>query len=100
MIHPTAVIHPKAEIAPDVVVGPFSVIDEGVSIGAGTVIGPNVYITGITRIGAGNRFHAGCVIGDFPQDLRYKGEATILEIGDGNTFREHVTIHRSNSTQE
>jgi UDP-N-acetylglucosamine acyltransferase len=52
-------------------------------------------LTGETRIGAGNRFHAGCVIGDAPQDLKYQNEPTRLRIGDNNVFREHVTVHRS-----
>jgi UDP-N-acetylglucosamine acyltransferase len=64
------------------------------------VVGPHVYLTGLTTIGAGNRFHAGCVIGDAPQDLKYQNEPTRLRIGDQNVFREHVTIHRSNKTAE
>ncbi len=100
MIHPTAVVHPKAVLDPSVTVGPYAVIDEGVVIGPECVIGPYVYITGQTVIGARNRFHAGCVIGDAPQDLKYKGEPTRLRIGDGNVFREHVTVHRSNNPEE
>lgn len=96
MIHPTAIIHPKAKLDSSVQVGPFAVIDEGVELGAICVVGPHVYLTGLTTIGAGNRFHAGCVIGDAPQDLKYKNEPTRLRIGDHNVFREHVTIHRSN----
>ena len=95
MIHPTAIIHPKAKLNATVQVGPFAVIDEGVELGANCVVGPHVCLTGLTTIGAGNRFHAGCVIGDAPQDLKYKGEPTRLRIGDQNVFREHVTIHRS-----
>ncbi|MCS7338329.1 MAG: acyl-ACP--UDP-N-acetylglucosamine O-acyltransferase [Verrucomicrobiae bacterium] len=100
MIHPTAVIHPKAVLDPSVTVGPYAVIDEGVVIGPECVIGPYVYITGQTVIGARNRFHAGCVIGDAPQDLKYKGAPTRLRIGDNNVFREHVTVHRSNNPDE
>jgi len=95
LIHPTAVIHPRAQIDSSVSVGPYSVIDEFVSIGAGCVIGPHTYFTGHTAIGARNRFHAGCVVGEAPQDLKYKGAPTRLRIGDDNTVREHVTIHRS-----
>jgi UDP-N-acetylglucosamine acyltransferase len=95
VIHSTAVIHPKAQLHPTVRVGPYAVIDADVVVGAECEIGPHVYLTGITRIGAGNRFHAGCVIGDAPQDLKYKGEPTGLRIGDNNVFREHVTVHRS-----
>jgi UDP-N-acetylglucosamine acyltransferase len=71
------------------------VIDGGVELGADCVVGPHVYLTGLTTIGIGNRFHAGCVIGDAPQDLKYKDEPTRLRIGDHNVFREHFTAHRS-----
>jgi UDP-N-acetylglucosamine acyltransferase len=100
MIHPTAIIHPQARLDATVQVGPFAVIDAGVELGADCVVGPHAYLTGETKIGAGNRFHAGCVIGDAPQDLKYKNEPTRLRIGDGNVFREHVTVHRSNKTAE
>jgi UDP-N-acetylglucosamine acyltransferase len=95
MIHPTAIIHPKAKLDASVEVGPCAVIDEGVELGAQCVVGPHVYLTGLTTIGAHNRFHAGCVIGDAPQDLKYDGTPTRLRIGDHNVFREHVTVHRS-----
>ena len=95
MIHPTAIIHPQAKLNTTVQIGPFAVVDAGVELGANCVVGPHAYLTGETKIGAGNRFHAGCVIGDAPQDLKYKDEPTRLRIGDGNVFREHVTIHRS-----
>jgi UDP-N-acetylglucosamine acyltransferase len=95
MIHPTAVIHPKAKVDSSVIVGPYAVIDEAVVIGANCQLGPQVYITGVTTIGENNRFHAGCVIGDAPQDLKYKAEPTRLRIGDHNVFREHFTAHRS-----
>jgi UDP-N-acetylglucosamine acyltransferase len=100
MIHPTAIIHPKAKLDSSVRVGPYAVIDEGVELGANCVIGPHVYLTGLAKIGAGNTFHAGCVIGDAPQDLKYKNEPTGLRIGEKNVFREHVTIHRSTKTAE
>ena len=95
MIHPTAIIHPKAKLDATVQVGPYAVIDGGVELGADCVVGPHVYLTGLTTAGASNRFHAGCVIGDAPQDLKYKDEPTCLRIGDHNVFREHVTVHRS-----
>src|ERR1044072_8010525 len=95
MIHPTAIIHPKAKLDSTVQIGPYAVIDEGVELGAHCVVGPHVYLTGQTNIGARNRFHAGCVIGDAPQDLKYKDEPTGLRIGDDNVFREHMTAHRS-----
>ena len=95
MIHPTAIIHPKAKLDPSVRVGPYVVIDEGVELGPQCVIGPHVYLTGLTVIGAHNRFHAGCVIGDAPQDLKYDGKPTRLRIGDHNVFREQFSVHRS-----
>lgn len=95
MIHPSAVLHPKAQVDPTVEVGPGVVIDADVAVGPGCILGPHVYLTGRTVIGARNRFHAGCVIGDAPQDLKYRGEPTDLVIGEENVFREHVTVHRS-----
>jgi UDP-N-acetylglucosamine acyltransferase len=63
-------------------------------------VGPHVHLTGHTTIGDGNRFYSGAVIGEAPQDLKYKGEPTRLRIGDGNVFREHVTVHRSAKAEE
>lgn len=100
MIHPTAIVHPKAKLHSSVRVGPYAVVDEGVEIGAHCVIGPHVYLTGLTTIGAHNCFHAGSVIGDAPQDVKYDGAPTRLRIGDHNLFREHVTVHRSNKVGE
>jgi len=100
MLHPTAIIAPTAQLAPDVQVGPYAVIDGHVTLGSGCIVGPHVHLTGHTTIGARNRFHAGCVIGDAPQDLKYKDEPTRLTIGDDNVFREHVTVHRSNKLAE
>ena len=97
MIHPTAIIHPKAQLDSTVDVGPFAVIDEHVVIGPNCRIGPHAYLTGHTNVGAKNTFHAGCVIGEAPQDLKYHGEPTRLRIGDQNIFREHVTVHRSST---
>jgi UDP-N-acetylglucosamine acyltransferase len=100
MIHPTAIIHPCAQVDASVGVGPYAVIDEGVVLAAGCVVGPYVHLTGQTTIGPRNVFHAGCVIGDAPQDLKYHGEPTRLCIGSDNVFREHVTVHRSNKLEE
>jgi UDP-N-acetylglucosamine acyltransferase len=100
MIHATAVVHPRAQLDSTVEVGPYAVIDEHVLMGSGCIVGPHVYLTGLTTIGAHNEFHAGCVIGDAPQDLKYKKAPTRLRIGDHNVFREHVTAHRSNSSDE
>ena len=95
MVHPTAIVHPDATLGPGVSVGPYAIIDAHVTVGAKCVIGPHVYLTGSTTIGARNHFHAGAVIGDAPQDLKYDGEPTRLRIGDHNVFREHATVHRS-----
>jgi len=100
MIHASAVIHPRAQLDPTVAVGPYAVIDEHVTVGPGCILGPYVHLTGHTAIGAHNRFHAGCVIGDAPQDLKYRDEPTRLRIGDHNVFREHTTVHRSNKGAE
>lgn len=100
MIHPTAIIHPQAQLDPTVFVGPYTVIDAGVVLGAHCVVGPHAQLTGQTTIGTHNIFHAGCVIGDAPQDLKYKDAPTGLRIGDHNVFREHVTVHRSNKPPE
>lgn len=100
MIHPTAIIHPRAKLDASVRVGPYAVVDEGVEVGPDCVIGPHVYLTGQTTIGAHNRFYAGCVIGEAPQDLKYAGEPTRLRIGEHNVFREHVTAHRSSRPEQ
>jgi len=100
MIHPTAIIHPSAKLGANVRINAYAVIDADVELGADCVVGPHAYLTGVTKIGAGNKFHAGCVIGDAPQDLKYQGEPTRVEIGNNNVFREHVTVHRSNKLTE
>jgi len=95
VIHPTAIVDPGAKLDSTVRVGPYAVIDAGVELGAHCVVGPHAYLTGLTTIGAHNVFHAGCVIGDAPQDLKYRNEPTRLRIGNHNVFREHFTVHRS-----
>jgi UDP-N-acetylglucosamine acyltransferase len=95
MIHPTALISPQAKLDSTVQVGPYAVIDAGVELGAGCVVGPHVYLTGLLTAGTYNHFHAGCVIGDAPQDLKYDGTPTRVRIGAHNVFREHVTVHRA-----
>ena len=94
MIDPRAVISPQAQIAADVDIGPFSIIGAQVVIGAGTWIGPHAVINGPTRIGADNKIFQFASLGDAPQDKKYKGEPTRLEIGDRNVFREFVTVNR------
>lgn len=94
MIDPRAIVDPSARLADDVSVGPFSIIGAEVEIGPGTAVGPHVVINGPCRIGAGNRIHPFASLGDAPQDLKYAGEPTRLEIGDRNVIREYVTINR------
>jgi UDP-N-acetylglucosamine acyltransferase len=100
MIHPTAIIHPKAQLDPTVRVGPYAVIDEGVTLGARCVVGPHAHLTGLLTAGPDNQFHTGCVLGGPPQDLKYKDAPTRLRIGSNNVFREHVTVHCSNKPEE
>lgn len=91
--HPTAVIHPDARLADDVEVGAYSVIGAHVEIGAGSWIGPHVVVEGHTRIGEHNRIFQFCSVGAIPQDKKYAGEPTRLEIGDNNTIREFCTLN-------
>lgn len=95
MIHPTAVISPKAQIDSSCEIGPHAVIDAGVTLGPQCRVGPHVYLTGLLTAGANNQFHAGCILGDAPQDLKYRNEPTRLLIGDNNVFREGATVHRA-----
>ncbi|GMV54418.1 MAG: acyl-[acyl-carrier-protein]--UDP-N-acetylglucosamine O-acyltransferase [Betaproteobacteria bacterium] len=92
-IHPSALVSPKAELAADVQVGPYAVIGAGVRIGPGTVIGSHTVIEGETTIGDDNRIHGFCSLGGPPQDKKYRGERTRLEIGDRNTIREFCTFN-------
>jgi UDP-N-acetylglucosamine acyltransferase len=94
MIDSRAVVSPQAQLASDVEVGPFTVIGPGVEIGAGTWIGPHAVINGPTRIGKDNKIFQFASLGDAPQDKKYKGEPTRLEIGDRNIFRESCTVNR------
>jgi len=96
-IHPTALVDPKARLAGNVVVGPFSVIGAQVEIGEESWIGAHVVLDGRTRIGRRNRIFHFASIGAPPQDKKYAGEDTAVEIGDGNTIREYVTINRGTS---
>jgi len=93
-IHPTAVIDPQAELGVDVVVGPYAIVGAGVELGDRTEVGGGAQIRGLTRVGTENRVFPQALIGFDPQDLKYHGEATRLEIGDGNHFRELCTVHR------
>ncbi|MFP5394069.1 MAG: acyl-ACP--UDP-N-acetylglucosamine O-acyltransferase [Gammaproteobacteria bacterium] len=92
-IHPTAIVDPKAQLHESVTVGPYSMIGPHVVIGAGTTVGPHVVIEGHTTIGENNKFFQFSSIGAAPQDKKWAGEPTRLEIGDGNTIREFVTMN-------
>jgi len=93
-IHPTAIVHDGAQLAAEVAVGPYSIIGPGVELGEGTWIGAHVVLDGRTRIGRRNRIFHFTSIGAPPQDKKYAGEDTAVEIGDDNTIREYVTINR------
>ena len=92
--HPTAVIHPKAQLASSVTVGPYTVIGEDVELGDDCEVMSHVVLKGPAKFGRGNRVFPYASIGQDPQDTKYKGERTYLEIGDGNILREFVTLHR------
>ena len=93
-IHPSAIVHPGARLASDVTVGPYSVIGPQVEAGEGTWIGSHVVIDGRTRLGRRNKIYHFASIGGPPQDKKYAGEETSVEIGDDNTIREYVTVNR------
>ena len=94
MIHPTAIVHPGARIGKDVEIGAYSIVGEHVEIGDRTSVGPHVVIEGHTRIGCDNRIFQFSSLGAMPQDKKYAGEPTRLEIGDRNTIREFCTFNR------
>ncbi|MFM1910841.1 MAG: UDP-N-acetylglucosamine acetyltransferase [Pseudomonadota bacterium] len=96
-IHPTAIVDPKAELGNDVTVGPYSLIGPDVKIDNGTSIGSHVVITGHTSIGKHNQIFQFSSLGEAPQDKKYQGEPTKLEIGDHNTIREFCTFNRGTS---
>lgn len=98
-IHPTAIVAPQARLAEDVTVGPYAVIGPDVVIGAGSSVGPHCVIEGHTTIGRENRFFQFSSVGAAPQDKKYKGEPTRLEIGDRNTVREFCTFN-TGTTQD
>ena len=93
MIHPTAIVDPAARIGAHVSIGAYSLIGPHVEIGDDTEIGPHVVIKAHTRIGRGNRIYQFCSLGEVPQDKKYAGEDTRLEIGDRNTIREFCTFN-------
>jgi len=94
-IHATAIVDAQAEIGSGAVIGPYSVIGPDVVLGPNCWLQHHVTLSGPSRIGSQNKFYAYCSIGQQTQDLKYRGEPTYLEIGEGNTFREFVTVNRS-----
>ncbi|HBS28381.1 MAG TPA: acyl-[acyl-carrier-protein]--UDP-N-acetylglucosamine O-acyltransferase [Phycisphaerales bacterium] len=93
-VHPTAIVHPRAELHESAVVGPYSVIGAGVRVGARTVLHNHVTVQGPTTLGEDNIVYPYAVLGAEPQDLKFKGHDTCLEIGSRNRIREHATVHR------
>lgn len=99
-IHPTAIIEPGAELGVDVSIGAFSVVGSNVKIGDGSVLSPHVVIDGDTHLGSNNKVSSFTVIGGEPQSVSYNGEPTKVRIGDNNTFRENITVHRGTMEDE
>lgn len=95
VIHPTAVVSPKAELGEGVAIGPYCVIEEDTAIGDGCILEAYVVVKKYTRMGCFNHVYPGTVLGGEPQDQKFKGEMSYLIIGDRNIIREHVTIHRA-----
>jgi UDP-N-acetylglucosamine acyltransferase len=93
-IHPTAIVHPDVDIPDDVIIGPYAFVDENVIIGRGSVIGASAYVSKGTRLGEQVKIFPHAVIGSDPQDLKFAGEDTTLEIGNRTVIREFVTINR------
>jgi len=97
MIHPTAIVSPKADLHPSVQVGPYTIIDDNVVIGEGCIIGSHVQIAWGARLGKGIRVFHGAVIASIPQDLKFAGEESVAVVGDGTILREYVTVNRGTS---
>lgn len=93
-IHSTAIVAPTAELGADVVVGPYAVIEDDVSIGERTRVDAHAVIKRYTRMGTDNHIHSHALVGGEPQDLKFAGEVSFLEMGNGNTIREFATLHR------
>jgi UDP-N-acetylglucosamine acyltransferase len=97
MIHKTAIVSSKAELHSSVTVGPFAIIEENVEIGEGSIIKANAYIASGARIGKKVTVSQGAVVSTIPQDLKFEGEESVANIGDGTTLREYVTVNRGTS---
>lgn len=96
-VHPTAIVHKNAELGDGVIVGPFTDIEKNTVVGKGTKISSHVSIADGCRIGENCIIHKGAVLASVPQDLKFEGEETILEVGNGTTIREFVTVNRGTS---
>ena len=94
VVHPTAVVSPKAELGEDVVIGPYAVVGEGVVLGARTTVGAHASVQGPAVFGEENRIFPHAALGFDPQDVKYRGEPTRLLVGSRNVFREFTTVHR------
>ncbi len=95
--HPTAIVDPEAELAESVSVGPYAVIGAEVSLADGVRVGPHALLEGPTRVGEECEIHNGAVVGTDPQDLKYEGEESWLEVGARTTIREYATLNRGTS---
>jgi UDP-N-acetylglucosamine acyltransferase len=93
-VHPTAIVAPDAELGEEVEIGPYAIVGPKVTVGAGTFIGPRVILERNVRLGADCRVGAGSILGGDPQDLKYQGEETWVEVGDGTIIREYATLNR------
>src|SRR5262245_56530273 len=93
-VHPTAIISPESEIADHIVIGPYAVLEGPVRRGPNCTVMPHVHLIGPLTMGRDNTVGTGTVMGERPQDFKYNDETTCVEIGDGNTFHEKVTVHR------
>ena len=100
LIHPTAIVHPNAKLHPTVQVDPYAIIGAEVKIGANTKVGSHVVIDGCTEIGVDNQIFPGAAIGLEPQDLKYQGANSLVQIGDRNKIREYVTINKATAEGE
>ena len=93
-IHPTAIVAPGARIGADVTIGPWSTVGPDAELGDGVTLISHVVVDGHSKVGAGSTLYPFCTIGLAPQDFKYKGDPTRVEIGERTLIREHVTIHR------
>ena len=99
-IHKTAIVDKDAEIGSEVNIGPFSIIEKGTVISDNTIIHSGVVIKAGTQIGKDCEIHHGAVLGDVPQDIKFKGEKSYLNIGNATQIREYATLHRASGEGE